>query len=88
MKKKKHPLLFPSELYSGAYAVFVIGMSIINISLLIISYYLFSQSALHSETRLLLYMRASEGFDSIIASILIVFIGVFLLDRAHRESKR
>ena len=88
MKRKRRVFLLPSELYSGAYAVFAVGMSVINISLMIISYYLFSPTTLHSETRALLYIRASEGFDTLIASILIVFIGVFLLDKAHKDEEK
>jgi hypothetical protein len=85
--KKRKIFSIPSRLYSGAYAVFTVGMSIINLSLIIISYFLFSPSAIFSETRTLLYIRASEGFDTLIASILIVFFGVYLLDRAYREEK-
>ena len=87
MKKRKAILSLPSRLYSGAYAIFTVGMSIINISLITVSYFLFSPSALQSETRILLYIRANESFDSLIASILIVFIGVFLLDRAYKQEK-
>jgi hypothetical protein len=86
--KKRKIFSIPSRLYSGAYAVFTVGMSIINLSLIIISYFLFSPSAIFSETRTLLYIRASEGLDSLVASILIVFIGVFLLDKAHNEGKK
>ena len=86
--KKRKIFSIPSRLYSGAYAVFTVGMSIINLSLIIISYFLFSPSAMFSETRTLLYIRASEGFDSLVASILIVFIGVFLLDKAHNEGRK
>ena len=88
MKKIKYVLSYPSRLYSGAYSLFVVGMSIINISLSIITYYLFSPSALYTETRTLLYIRAHESFDTLVASFLIVFIGVFLLDKAHREGKK